>query len=360
MSALTWRDRGRCKGADPTVFYPEDDEDPGEDAKEICETCIVREACLEYAIASPGEARRLGRVHRPRTPPSRSPAPPRVLTLHLRPGGADQVTVTAIDSTPSISNVYVTGRDAPPRRSCRSRSPTAVRGDQLHDRRAHLAVVEAGCARERDAEGRRSRAVGLCAVTDRVAVEPAASTSDAGAVQVRTSGPSGGGGGGRLALIAGPRWMIGAAVGAGAGGRTGAGTVVGAGPEAGGVKASWTGSVGGGRSTVAAADVVVGARDDDVVVGRAGAEVVPTGRWATTGRLSGEGIPSPAVETERRATTAAPTPAPSSATSAPTTTSVRRRAVRGEGVGAVTERSVGPARHLTVTATDSTPSMRRA
>ncbi len=52
MNTLTWRERGRCKGADPTVFYPEDDEDLGEDAKAICETCGVREACLEYAITS--------------------------------------------------------------------------------------------------------------------------------------------------------------------------------------------------------------------------------------------------------------------------------------------------------------------
>ena len=52
MSALTWRDRGRCKGADPAVFYPEDDEDPGEEAKAVCETCSVREACLEYAIST--------------------------------------------------------------------------------------------------------------------------------------------------------------------------------------------------------------------------------------------------------------------------------------------------------------------
>ena len=52
MSALTWRERGRCKGADPAVFYPEDDEDEGIEAKSICATCVVREACLEYAITA--------------------------------------------------------------------------------------------------------------------------------------------------------------------------------------------------------------------------------------------------------------------------------------------------------------------
>jgi WhiB family redox-sensing transcriptional regulator len=51
MGTLTWRERGRCKGAEPEVFYPEDDEDPADEAKAICATCVVREACLEHAIA---------------------------------------------------------------------------------------------------------------------------------------------------------------------------------------------------------------------------------------------------------------------------------------------------------------------
>jgi WhiB family redox-sensing transcriptional regulator len=49
---MQWRERGRCKGADPAVFYPEDDEDPGEDAKAICALCPVREPCLEHAITA--------------------------------------------------------------------------------------------------------------------------------------------------------------------------------------------------------------------------------------------------------------------------------------------------------------------
>jgi WhiB family redox-sensing transcriptional regulator len=52
MGPLQWRERGRCKGVDPTVFYPDDDEDPCDDAKEICASCPVRETCLEHAIAS--------------------------------------------------------------------------------------------------------------------------------------------------------------------------------------------------------------------------------------------------------------------------------------------------------------------
>jgi WhiB family transcriptional regulator, redox-sensing transcriptional regulator len=52
MKHMQWRDRGRCKGANPSVFYPEDDEDEGLEAKAICAMCSVRETCLEAAIAS--------------------------------------------------------------------------------------------------------------------------------------------------------------------------------------------------------------------------------------------------------------------------------------------------------------------
>ncbi len=51
MTTLIWRERGRCKGVDPDVFHPEDDEDEGTEAKAICAVCPVREACLEHAIA---------------------------------------------------------------------------------------------------------------------------------------------------------------------------------------------------------------------------------------------------------------------------------------------------------------------
>jgi WhiB family redox-sensing transcriptional regulator len=51
MGSTNWRDSGRCKGADPAVFYPEDDDDPADAAKAICAPCAVRETCLEHAIA---------------------------------------------------------------------------------------------------------------------------------------------------------------------------------------------------------------------------------------------------------------------------------------------------------------------
>ena len=49
-STTSWRELGRCKGEDPEIFYPEDDEDPGIAAKAICAMCHVRETCLEAAI----------------------------------------------------------------------------------------------------------------------------------------------------------------------------------------------------------------------------------------------------------------------------------------------------------------------
>jgi WhiB family redox-sensing transcriptional regulator len=52
MGSLIWRERGRCKGADPDAFYPEDDEDPCDEAKAICSICPVRETCLEHAITT--------------------------------------------------------------------------------------------------------------------------------------------------------------------------------------------------------------------------------------------------------------------------------------------------------------------
>ena len=51
MGSTSWRELGRCKGAEPSVFFPEDDEDPADEAKEICATCPVRETCLEHAVA---------------------------------------------------------------------------------------------------------------------------------------------------------------------------------------------------------------------------------------------------------------------------------------------------------------------
>lgn len=46
---MSWRDRGACRGIDPDIFYPVNDED-AEEAKSICLQCAVRVSCLEYAL----------------------------------------------------------------------------------------------------------------------------------------------------------------------------------------------------------------------------------------------------------------------------------------------------------------------
>ena len=46
-----WRDQARCRGVDPDIFHPSD-EDDGVEAKAICAQCPVREPCLEYALST--------------------------------------------------------------------------------------------------------------------------------------------------------------------------------------------------------------------------------------------------------------------------------------------------------------------
>ena len=48
----TWRQQGRCRGVDPEIFYPVSEEDEALEAKAICDSCPVRVACLEYALAA--------------------------------------------------------------------------------------------------------------------------------------------------------------------------------------------------------------------------------------------------------------------------------------------------------------------
>ncbi len=53
MSAkvIVWRELGACRGLDPGMFFPEDEEE-AVTAKAVCEQCDVRIACLEHALAS--------------------------------------------------------------------------------------------------------------------------------------------------------------------------------------------------------------------------------------------------------------------------------------------------------------------
>ena len=49
--AIVWRELGACRGLDPGMFYP-DEEDDAQMAKVVCQQCDVRIACLEHALAS--------------------------------------------------------------------------------------------------------------------------------------------------------------------------------------------------------------------------------------------------------------------------------------------------------------------
>lgn len=45
-----WQDRANCLGVDPDLFFPERGASTRE-AKEVCRGCVVRDECLEYALA---------------------------------------------------------------------------------------------------------------------------------------------------------------------------------------------------------------------------------------------------------------------------------------------------------------------
>ena len=50
---LSWRLRGACRGLDPEIFYAGSEEDAGvERAKQVCNTCVVQQQCLEFALAN--------------------------------------------------------------------------------------------------------------------------------------------------------------------------------------------------------------------------------------------------------------------------------------------------------------------
>ncbi|MCP5026571.1 MAG: WhiB family transcriptional regulator [Actinomycetia bacterium] len=46
-----WQDFANCLGVDPDLFFPERGASTRE-AKEVCRGCVVREDCLEYALAN--------------------------------------------------------------------------------------------------------------------------------------------------------------------------------------------------------------------------------------------------------------------------------------------------------------------
>jgi len=46
-----WQRNANCMGVDPDLFFPERGASTRE-AKEVCRGCVVREDCLEYALAN--------------------------------------------------------------------------------------------------------------------------------------------------------------------------------------------------------------------------------------------------------------------------------------------------------------------
>lgn len=46
-----WQNRANCMGVDPDLFFPERGASTRE-AKAVCRGCVVREDCLDYALAN--------------------------------------------------------------------------------------------------------------------------------------------------------------------------------------------------------------------------------------------------------------------------------------------------------------------
>ena len=51
MTTTTWQSKAACRGLDPTIFYPDPEED-GAEAKDVCSVCPVRQPCLEWALSN--------------------------------------------------------------------------------------------------------------------------------------------------------------------------------------------------------------------------------------------------------------------------------------------------------------------
>jgi WhiB family redox-sensing transcriptional regulator len=51
LETQSWQRKANCMGVDPDLFFPERGASTKE-AKEVCRGCVVREDCLEYALAN--------------------------------------------------------------------------------------------------------------------------------------------------------------------------------------------------------------------------------------------------------------------------------------------------------------------
>ncbi|GAA4210194.1 WhiB family transcriptional regulator [Streptosporangium oxazolinicum] len=57
---MDWRHRAACRDVDPELFFPIGNTGPAlmqiEEAKQVCNTCSISEACLKWALESGQDA----------------------------------------------------------------------------------------------------------------------------------------------------------------------------------------------------------------------------------------------------------------------------------------------------------------
>jgi WhiB family redox-sensing transcriptional regulator len=57
---MDWRHRAACRDVDPELFFPIGNSGPAlmqiEEAKQVCGTCSISEACLKWALESGQDA----------------------------------------------------------------------------------------------------------------------------------------------------------------------------------------------------------------------------------------------------------------------------------------------------------------
>lgn len=60
ITTTEWRQLAACRDSDPTLFFPIGTTGPAIDqidaAKEICDSCMAQDDCLQYALESNQEA----------------------------------------------------------------------------------------------------------------------------------------------------------------------------------------------------------------------------------------------------------------------------------------------------------------
>jgi WhiB family redox-sensing transcriptional regulator len=48
--SFNWREDAACLGLDAAIFFPESEKEEEVVVEEICDSCIVQDPCLEYAV----------------------------------------------------------------------------------------------------------------------------------------------------------------------------------------------------------------------------------------------------------------------------------------------------------------------